>query len=551
MIFKNAFSQKIISFFLIIAVLSPAFIIFSMPKKSSAIFGVADVVFDPALFAKEVWKVIKETIRQFLMAIARKLLDKITQSTINWINSGFRGKPLFVENPGSFFKDIAKEQLKGIVNELGYDPIRFPFGKQYAMGIIDQAKGQFEQNAQYSLSKYYQSSAELEYRRENFNVGGWNDFILNTQFPQNNFIGFGIIADEELATRVSGENSQIQTLKNSVQQGMGFLSPQACKSNPNWDPEKISQGIPESDLPPYNPPSGNGMDVKVYNDVWNAQVRVAKNTFQARYGCKEGPVATTPGSVVSSQIMTALGSKQRQGELGAALGNSLAALFDALLNHFFNKGLTALSGAVTSTSNPSINDFNYFGDTGGGYAGNPPTNPEPKITVSITLINDNGGTATQNDVQAFVDGAPVQDGVALVYDTGGHNISATTPVDYVVSISGDCSSGGFVTLSIGDNKTCYITVDDVISGGTGRLTVRKIVINDNGGTLLADNVQLFVNGTQKLNNVEYVYASGTYTVTEINPVGYTATFGGDCASDGSITISDNDVLECTITNNDL
>lgn len=549
MIFKNVLSQKIISFFLIIAVLSPAFIIFSMPKESSAIFGVADVVFDPALFLKEVWKVIKETIRQFLMAIARKLLDKITQSTINWINSGFRGKPLFVENPGSFFKDVAKEQLRGFINLTGYDSLRFPFGKQYALNLIEEAKSSFAQNAQYSLSNYYQSSAELEYRRNNFNVGGWNDLVMNTQEMQDNFLGYGIIAREQVTRELSGSGSAIQEVKNSLDQGLGFLSPQACKSNPSWDPEKIAQGIPESELPPYNPTPG--MQISNYNDIWNMQVRTAKLAFQTRYGCKEGPVATTPGSVVSSQIMTALGSKQRQGELGAALGNSLAALFDALLNHFFNKGLTALTSAVSSTPDPNINDFSYFGDTGGGYAGNPPTNPEPKITVNVTLINDNGGTATENDIQAFVDGAPVQDGVALVYDTGGHNVSATTPTDYVVSVSGDCSSSGFVTLGIGDNKTCYITVDDVISGGTGRLTVRKIVINDNGGTLLADDVQLFVNGSQKLNNVEYVYATGTYTVTETNPTGYSASFGGDCASDGSITISDNDVLECTITNNDL
>jgi len=515
MIFKNTTSQKIISFFLIIAVLSPAFIIFSMPKKTNAIFGVADVVFDPALFLKEVWKVIKETIRQFLMAIARKLLDKITQSTINWINSGFRGKPLFVENPGSFFKDVAKEQLRGFISLTGYDSLRFPFGKQYALNLIEEAKSSFAQNAQYSLSNYYQSSAELDYRRNNFNVGGWNDLVMNTQEMQDNFLGYGIIAREQITRELSGSNSPLQELQNSLDQGSGFLSPKVCKSNPNWDPDKISQGIQNSDLPPYNPTPG--MQISVYNDIWNAQVRAAKNTFQARYSCPEGPSTTTPGSVVSSQIMTALGSKQRQGELGAALGNSLAALFDALINHFFDKGLTALSSAITSTPNPSINDFNYFGDTGGGYAGDPPTNPEPKITVNVTLINDNGGIATQNDIQAFVDGAPVQDGVALVYDTGGHSVSVTTPTDYVVSISGDCSSSGFVNLSIGDSKTCYVTVDDVMSGGTGRLTVRKIVINDNGGTLLADNVQLFVNGTQKLNNVEYVYSSGTYAVTEINP----------------------------------
>jgi len=41
-------------------------------------------------------------------------------------------------------------------------------------------------------------------------------------------------------------------------------------------------------------------------------------------------------------------------------------------------------------------------------------------------------------------------------------------------------------------------------------------------------------------------------VSETSQTGYAASlWGGDCASDGRITISDNDVLECTITNNDL
>ena len=42
---------------------------------------------------------------------AKIVLAKITQSTLNWINSGFQGSPTFVQNPGSFFASIANESL--------------------------------------------------------------------------------------------------------------------------------------------------------------------------------------------------------------------------------------------------------------------------------------------------------------------------------------------------------------------------------------------------------------------------------------------------------
>jgi hypothetical protein len=125
------------------------------------------------------------------------------------------------------------------------------------------------------------------------------------------------------------------------------------------------------------------------------------------------------------------------------------------------------------------------------------------------------------------------------------------PTGYLSTIGGDCSANGFITLAIGQSKTCSIIVDDVGFNPTGKLTVRKIVINDDGGTLLANDVQLFVDGVQKLNGVEYMYSTGTYTISENNPPGYTATFGGDCDTSGSVTISQGDVLECTITNDDL
>jgi len=64
----------------------------------------------------------------------------MTKSVTNWINSGFHGAPLFLENPGSFFQDIGKYEIKNLVDEFGYDPNRFPFGQAFALNTINAYK---------------------------------------------------------------------------------------------------------------------------------------------------------------------------------------------------------------------------------------------------------------------------------------------------------------------------------------------------------------------------------------------------------------------------
>ena len=56
------------------------------------------------------------------------LLQKLTISTVNWINSGFDGKPSFVQDSGKFFKDIAKNEILQFGMEIN-NPELFPFGK--------------------------------------------------------------------------------------------------------------------------------------------------------------------------------------------------------------------------------------------------------------------------------------------------------------------------------------------------------------------------------------------------------------------------------------
>jgi len=197
MIFKNKKSQKFISFLLIIAIIVPT-VLFSRPQKAEAQWT------DFLAFAQRVISYIdehltqiststdtsisiknvaKEVARQALMAVARAFLQKMTQSIVTWINSGFHGNPLYLENPESFFKDIAKYEIRNVIDAYGYDDLLYPFGKDFALNILYAYKNTAANNAAYSLSRTIDDRALLRNYQTNFNYGGWNAFLINTQYP--------------------------------------------------------------------------------------------------------------------------------------------------------------------------------------------------------------------------------------------------------------------------------------------------------------------------------------------------------------------------------
>lgn len=387
MIFQNIKIQKLISLFLLVAILTPFFLL-TKPKQVHATLPVWDYslnIWMGALSvptditaaeqtvstATDVKSWYQTILEQILMAIARKALQEITKSTVNWINSGFHGSPLFLENPESFFQDIAKTEVKTLVDQFGYDSLKYPFGKDFALNTINAYKRQLSDNAAYSLSKVMTDPVQLRNYQNNFNVGGWDAFLINTQYPQNNYLGFQMLATEELARRVQGTTqTAAQKVQTTLQQGMGFLSPQTCPSNPDLSPQ----------VSPYNPPSfpeaeydrensiakmcPYTMEEEEHNqcvNLWKAKKTEAKREFGIANDCPGGWVNTTPGAVVSSQITNALGSQFRQSELGAAMGNSLSTIFDALLNKFIGDGLNSL--ASNKNSKPVEDNWSYNGLT--------------------------------------------------------------------------------------------------------------------------------------------------------------------------------------------
>src|SRR5258708_6573002 len=412
MIFRNRKIKNIISFFLIAAILAPSFIIFSVPKKAEAqIFGtgaVSTVISDISTgisatlngvnnaingtqLGIKIKEVATESAKEVQKAVDRRLLAEMTKSTVNWINTGFHGRPLFVENPDSFFRDIAKSEIKDLVNTYGYDTSRFPYGRQFALNIISSYKRKSADNAAYTLSNAIQDPVTLKRYQTDFNFGGWDGFLVNTQYPQNNYVGFQMVAADELAQRLEGTaTNTANKVRDTLQQGQGFLSPQTCPSNLNYNNGLNAWDKPQFDQAKYDkehlfsPPSRNlkpgsttaeinasiAADLN-YANKYNADLIAAKAAWADPQGenvCPGKLVNTTPGSVVSGQILSALKIPQDQASLGAALGGSLSAVFDALLNHFLSEGLDSLASKVKL--HPTVDTFSYEDKT----LGSPGTN---------------------------------------------------------------------------------------------------------------------------------------------------------------------------------
>ena len=101
----------------------------------------------------------------------------------------------------------------------------------------------------------------------------------------------------------------------------------------------------------------------------------------------------------------------------------------------------------------------------------PPAPPTATLTLTKTVINDNGGTATAASFQAKIDGGNVSWGVAQTLAVGSHAVSESALAGYGASSwGGDCAANGTIVLSAGENKTCTITNNDQ----SGHLIVDKV-----------------------------------------------------------------------------
>lgn len=175
------------------------------------------------------------------------------------------------------------------------------------------------------------------------------------------------------------------------------------------------------------------------------------------------------------------------------------------------------------------------------------------LVVVKHVMNNHGGTNSAADFTMSINGIAVDGGstfpgaeapgVLKTVQPGAYSVTETGPAGYAASYSDGCTG----TVALGETKYCTITNDDAAA----RLTVTKVVVNDNGGTKQVADFPLFVDGMGVTSGVQNEFSAGAYTVHESNAPGYAATISGDCTENGSIQLQPGDVKACTITNDDI
>ena len=154
-------------------------------------------------------------------------------------------------------------------------------------------------------------------------------------------------------------------------------------------------------------------------------------------------------------------------------------------------------------------------------------NDQPaKLIVKKIVINDNGGTDDRADFSFKVNG-----GNATPFEADGQNDLTVNAGNYSVT---EPAAAGYTTtydncdnvaIANGGTATCTITNNDQ----PAKLIVKKIVINDNGGTAVASDFSFKVNGGTATpfeadGQNDLTVNAGNYSVTEPAAAGYTTTY---------------------------
>ena len=172
-----------------------------------------------------------------------------------------------------------------------------------------------------------------------------------------------------------------------------------------------------------------------------------------------------------------------------------------------------------------------------------------KVTVPGTDATSFDFTTTYGSPFSLTNAATPNDSGFIV--PGTYQVTETANADYDTTATCTSSLGhpadnpNSINLDAGETVTCTFT-----NTKKPKLTVTKIVVNDNGGTKQVSDFPLFVDGNSVTSGVKNTQTIGSHTVSETTDPGYTATIGGDCAANGSVTLAAGDDKTCTITNDD-
>lgn len=442
---------------------------------------------------------IKECIEgPIAMALAKAILDKMTNDLVAWINGGFQGKPAFVGDPGKFLLNIGDQLVGDIIlgSDLAFLCSPFKVQIQLALALNYNAGSSYSDQAACTLSDVFNN---VDNAFNDFSEGGWAGWFEITQNSNNNPYGSMLNAFGYMGVSINGKNSiELQKLD----WGSGFMSFETCT---RYDNGKT-----------YTKVGGNGKASVVTDDEGNTyNVNNDPNGLQSHYSTSaESCQIQTPGQTIAS----ALDNNLVNDNLRLAIADDLDQIFAALAGQLMKQVFGGIGGLLGASDTANDIEFNSSALA-------------DEIRAQAESDRDNGVNAGNSTPSNDTTGLPSsQPGVAaqnvavgktvyassIAQDGDGNSYDPENLVDG--STKSSDGNGGFLGAMTNRENNPWVKIDlETTVAGISKIVINQRT-NPSDDSLAGNRLEFIVNIYDKNNNGVWTSSPVSYRQDFGNPI---------------------------------
>src|SRR3989344_525397 len=297
--------------------------------------------------------------------INNQIIQRMTASIVNWINTGFQGSPAFLTNPEGFFLDVADQITGELIDKTGaLSQLCSPFSFDIRLNIALNQSSSYNKRYECTLSRVIGNTQNAiatagqnsginlygdadgatlgNFINGDFSQGGWEGFLAYTIEPQNNPIGAYLLANSDLQSRIAEKQDSVNS---DLNRGQGFLSWPKCTD--------VTSGYLSATEDELGPKFGlNTSDIRNLQQTGTGATgytALGKGTSIKKTVDKDNKVkyesceVQTPGSVIASTLFNQADTGREKLVSVKTISDSIDAITGALVNQMLTQGLAALS----------------------------------------------------------------------------------------------------------------------------------------------------------------------------------------------------------------
>ncbi|MEX0690018.1 MAG: hypothetical protein WD095_01095 [Candidatus Paceibacterota bacterium] len=315
----------------------------SLPKKADAIFGVADISINPEGVVGWLWNAgtyVKDVaIDIALTRLKKRLLDRITDDTIKWIQG--EGSPRFVTDPAGLIKDAGDAAIGDTIQAIGAGDLCYPSGRSRLIMQVETPV--FSERISCTLTGVLGNlNTSISDFRNDFRSGGWLAW-QETMKLQNNRWGVEALTQNELQKKT---NERTTITAQEVASGNSFLDQKRCLEWTKVQGEE--QGVFLSGEDYYlRAPGNDDQDIKegvIY-------VGLTDQPVGSEWKCTDTETIT-PGSVIGNQLADTVSSEIGFINNANSLGQFASAIIDAAITRLTKDATAGLLGLFSGEGSP-------------------------------------------------------------------------------------------------------------------------------------------------------------------------------------------------------